>query len=54
MWLGAMWCAGGIIVTVLTYYAAASSAGGGTYIIAWGAIVFGAIQFFRGLMQSSE
>ena len=47
---GALWCIGGIVVTVVTYSIAS---GGGTYIIAWGAIVFGAIQFFRGLIQSS-
>ena len=46
---GALWCGGGILVTVITYLAAASSSGGGTYFIAWGAIVFGAIEFFRGL-----
>lgn len=45
---GALWCIGGIIVTALTYRAAAK---GGVYLIAWGAIVFGAIQFFRGLVQ---
>jgi hypothetical protein len=41
MLFGAMWCIGGIIMT-------ASDSG---YIF-WGAIVFGAIQFFRGLMDS--
>ncbi len=46
MVFGALWCIGGIVVTVVTYSAAAS---GGTYVVAWGAIVFGAIQFFRGL-----
>jgi hypothetical protein len=45
---GALWCIGGILVTVLTY----SAAGGhGTYIIAWGAMLFGAIQFFKGLFN---
>jgi len=53
MLFGALWCIGGIIVTVLTYQAAAG-AGGGKYVIAWGAIVFGAIQFFRGVSQASE
>jgi hypothetical protein len=43
---GALWCGGGILVTGLTYSMASS---GGTYIIAWGAIVIGAIQFLRGL-----
>ena len=43
---GALWCVGGTIVTVATYEAAQ---GGGTYVVAWGAIVFGAIQMLRGL-----
>ena len=49
MLVGGLWCAGGIIVTGFTY-AAASGRGGGSYVVAWGAIVFGAIQFFRGLL----
>lgn len=49
---GGLWCAGGILVTALTYGAAAGS-GGGKYVVAWGAIVFGGIQFFRGFIQSS-
>ena len=48
---GALWCVGGLIVTAVTYNAAAAT-GGGKYVVAWGAIVFGAIQFFRGLIQS--
>jgi hypothetical protein len=48
---GAMWCVGGVVVTVLTLQAAA---GGGQFVIAWGAILFGAIQFFRGLGQSAS
>lgn len=40
----------GVIVTVATY-AAASGPGGGRYVIAWGAIVFGALQFLRGASQ---
>jgi hypothetical protein len=44
---GFLWAAGGTIVTVATYSAA--SDGGGTYVIAWGAILFGIIDFFRGL-----
>lgn len=54
MLFGALWCIGGILVTAFTYSAAASSPGGGRYVIAWGAIIFGAIQFFRGLSQASE
>ncbi len=48
MLYGALWCIGGIIVTAMTYSAAAP---GGTYVVAWGAILFGAIQFFRGLLR---
>ena len=51
MLIGALWCVGGLAVTGLTYSAA--SDGGGTYIVTWGAIIFGAIQFFRGLVQYS-
>ena len=50
MLYGALWCIGGIVVTVATMSAAS---GGGTYVVAWGAIVFGGIQFFRGLTSSS-
>jgi hypothetical protein len=41
MFFGAMWCIGGIIATVADF----------GYIF-WGAIVFGAIQFFKGAMKS--
>lgn len=44
--IGALFFFGGIIVTIVTYTAAE---GGGTYVVAWGAIIFGAIQMFRGL-----
>lgn len=47
IFFGAAWCIGGIVLTAATYN------DGGTVIIAWGAIVFGAIQFFRGLGQSA-
>lgn len=50
MLFGALWCIGGTVVTVATY-SAASSGGGGRYVIAWGAILFGAVQFFQGLFQ---
>lgn len=48
MLYGALWCIGGLLVTFLTYSAASN---GGTYVVAWGAVVFGAIQFFRGVFQ---
>jgi hypothetical protein len=46
MLFGFLWAAGGTIVTAATYQAAS---GGGTYVIAWGAILFGIIDFFWGL-----
>jgi hypothetical protein len=48
MAIGAAICVVGILVTAVTYSAASH---GGHYIVAWGAIVFGAIQFFKGLFQ---
>jgi hypothetical protein len=48
--LGALWCVGGAVVTIVTYQIATES-GGGTYFVAWGAVLFGGIQFLRGLGQ---
>lgn len=53
MLYGALWCIGGIVVTALSY-TVASGSGGGKYVLAWGAIAFGAIQFIRGLVQASR
>lgn len=50
---GAAWCVVGIAVTALTYHGAAT-AGGGKFVVAWGAIVFGGLQFIRGLAQLAE
>jgi hypothetical protein len=36
-----------LVVTAITYGMASSR--GGIYIATWGAVIFGAIQFFRGL-----
>jgi hypothetical protein len=47
MMVGGLWCGGGILVTALTYKAAS---GGGSYVVAWGAIIFGGIQFLRGAL----
>ena len=52
MLVGALWCIGGTVVTVITYQAAANHPGGGSYVVAWGAIIFGAFQFLRGVFQS--
>jgi hypothetical protein len=50
--VGGLICLVGIVVTVGTYMAASSE--GGTYTIAWGAILFGGLQFFRGLAGAGE
>ncbi len=50
MLYGALWCIGGLAVTFFSYQSATT--GGGKYVIAWGAVIFGAIQFFQGLGQS--
>lgn len=52
MMIGGLICIVGLLVTVGSL-AAAQGNGGGSYVIAWGAIVFGAIQLFRGIAQSS-
>ena len=46
MLYGILWAAGGMAVTIATYEAASE---GGFYFIAWGAVIFGIIDFFRGL-----
>lgn len=44
--IGGLFLVGGIVFTVMSY----SNAGpGGTYVVTWGAMVFGAIRLFRGL-----
>lgn len=40
--------------TVITVGSLAAASGGGTYVVAWGAIAYGAIQFFRGVSQRSR
>ena len=44
--VGSLWCIGGAVVTVATFSAASN---GGTYVVAWGAILFGAIEAIAGL-----
>lgn len=46
---GSLWLVGGLAVTLFTY---SSASGGGTYVVTWGAIIFGAIQLFRGLSNA--
>jgi hypothetical protein len=50
MAIGAVVAIIGIVVTFGTYSAAANSSGGGSYVVAWGAIVFGGWRFIRGMM----
>jgi hypothetical protein len=47
MGFGALWFIGGGLFTAVTYGAASS--GGGTYVVAYGAIIAGAIEFCWGL-----
>ena len=51
MLIGAGICIVGVAITVATYAAVTANRTGGSYIIAWGAIIFGALQFFRGLAR---
>lgn len=51
MAVGGIVCLVGILITAGTYNAASD---GGHFVVAWGAIVFGAIQFFRGLIAWSN
>ena len=51
MLIGGGICAVGIVITAVTYSSA--SASGGTYVVAWGAILFGGIRFVWGLLQAS-
>jgi hypothetical protein len=54
MLVGGLWCLGGILVTAATYGAASNNPNGGSYVVAWGAIIFGAMQFFRGLSAANN
>jgi hypothetical protein len=51
MLYGALWCGGGILVTAITF---SMADGGGKFLLAWGAILFGAVQFVRGAIQSAN
>lgn len=50
---GIIWFVGGLAVTLFSYLAAISSPYGGHYVIAYGAIIFGIAQFFRGRAAAS-
>jgi hypothetical protein len=49
---GVYWLLGGILVTTVTYMIASSSKNGGIYLIAWGPVLGGGIQFMRALLKS--
>jgi hypothetical protein len=53
MIMGIVVCAVGVVITAATYSMAEES-GGGTYVVAWGAIAFGAIQAVRGFLQTQD
>jgi hypothetical protein len=50
MLIGGGICGVGIVITAVTYSSA--STGGGSYVVAWGAILFGGIRFIWGLLQA--
>ena len=52
MLAGGLTCTVGTLVTIATYSSATES--GGYFVIAWGAIVFGAIRFFTGLSEKGK
>jgi hypothetical protein len=51
MVVGGIWAVVGLAVTAGTYFAAAP---GGTYFVASGAVIFGALQFFKGVFQAGK
>jgi hypothetical protein len=53
MIFGALWCFGGVSVTALTW-ATATAIGLPIYVVASGAILFGATQFIRGVIQKAK
>lgn len=52
LFFGLLWCMGGIAVTAWSYQSASSL--GGRYMITYGAIIVGAAQAIRGLVQISR
>lgn len=48
MWKGLAWLIGGILFTVIAYMMASKS-GGGRYLITYGAVIYGLIEFFGSL-----
>lgn len=48
---GGFWLAGGLLVTTVTYRSASP---GAPYLVAWGAILFGAVQLLQGLFGGRQ
>lgn len=44
--IGALWVVGGLAVTGVTYLIAS---GGGTYLVTWGAVIYGGIEMVKGM-----
>lgn len=53
MMIGGISCLIGLVITLGTARAS-SSLGGGSFVVAWGAILFGGYQFLRGFFRSTE
>jgi uncharacterized membrane protein YiaA len=51
MVFGAMLWAVGLVIILGSYVAASKSSSDGRYIVAWGAMIFGASRFLYGLMK---
>lgn len=51
MAIGGFVCIVGLIVTLGSM---AAASGGGRFVIAWGAVIFGGIQFLRGMSQANS
>ncbi|WP_435008450.1 hypothetical protein P12x_005660 [Tundrisphaera lichenicola] len=48
---GALWCFLGLALSAISFRMAVAS-GGGRMLLAWGPILFGGLQFLRGMMQA--
>lgn len=50
MLIGGVICIIGLVISIGSFQAASSSSSGGSYVVAWGAVIFGGWQFLKGLM----
>lgn len=49
MLIGGLILVVGIAITVISYY---NAAGGGSYVVTWGAMLWGGMRFFRGVANA--